>query len=70
MRRFVILCVMLAGCDGNPVVPVRDQGLGTIGLLPTAELLLRPASDAQARGAALADQAAALKVKAANIPTD
>ena len=66
----MILCAMLAGCSGIAAVPVRNQGLGATGFLPTAELLLGSASDAQARGAALADQVAELKVRAANIPTD
>ena len=67
----VLLCLMLAGCSTQPVVP-WPAGPAPVApdLLPAAELALAPAGTAEARGAALATEAAALKLRAAAIGTD
>ena len=66
----VIPLGLLAACSNAPDVhwPAGPEP-ATPALLPAAELTLGPAAVAEERGAALATEAAALKQRAAAMPT-
>ena len=64
----VIPLVLLAACSAPVVNWPAGPAPATPALLPAAALDLGPAAVAEARGAELAAQAAALKVRAAEIP--
>ena len=63
MRRIVILALMLAGCTDFPEVDTASRNVTgpAPALLPMDQLLSGPAPVAEARGAALVAQAAALR---------
>lgn len=64
----LIPLMLLAACSTYPVVHwPAGPDLPTPALVPMADLALGPAPTAEARGAALAAQAAALKQRAADI---
>ena len=67
----VTFCLWLAGCNAYTGLPFSEGAMtATPQLLPTSDLRMRAVSGAEARGVALTEQAAALKVRAAQIGTD
>jgi hypothetical protein len=64
------LCLTLAACSAAPVVSWPAGPVpATPALLPADGLVAGPVASAEARGAALAAQAAALRARAAGIGT-
>jgi len=64
--RLLLVCLALTACSRMPVVQWQDGPTGPApALLPLDALLAPTASTAEARGAALAAQAAALKARTA-----
>lgn len=67
----MIPLVFLASCSTYPVVHWPEGPVHVVPvLLPATDLALGPPAVAEARGAALAAEAAALKLRAAQIGTD
>jgi hypothetical protein len=65
-RLFLYLCLALTACSRMPVVPWPDGTAGpTPALLPLDALIAPALGTAEARGAALAAKAAALRARTA-----